>query len=95
MAVADDPAAVAERLVERLPEHDPGVLDGVMGAGLEVAGHLHVEVQPAVARQQVEHVVEEADPGVPGAGAGAGQAERERDVGLAGLAGELGGRVTA
>ena len=66
VAVADDPAAVAERLVERLPEHDPRVLDRVMGAGLEVAGDLHVEVQPAVAGQQVEHVVEEADAGVRG-----------------------------
>ena len=38
VAVADDPGAVAERAVERLPEHDPGVLDRVVGAGLQVAG---------------------------------------------------------
>ena len=89
--VADDPAAVAERLVERLAEHDPGVLDRVVRAGLQVAGDRDLEVQPAVAGEQVEHVVEEADAGRAGAGAGAGQAERERDVGLAGLAGELRG----
>ena len=90
MAVADDAAAIAERLVERLPEYDPGVLDRMVRAGLEVAADGDVEVQPAVARQQIEHVIEEADPRVAGAGAAAGQAERERDVGLAGLTGELG-----
>ena len=36
-AVAGDPGAVAERLVERLAEHDRGVLGGVVRAGLEVA----------------------------------------------------------
>ena len=87
VAVAADPAAVAERLVQRLAEHDPRVLDRVVRARLQVAGDLHVEVQPAVAGEQVEHVVEEADAGGAGAGAGAGQAERQGDVGLAGLAG--------
>ena len=63
VAVAVDPAPVAERLVERLPEHDPRVLDGVVRPGLQVPGDLHVELQPAVAGEQVEHVVEEADAG--------------------------------
>ena len=36
-AVADDPRAVAERRVERLAEHDRGVLGGVVRAGLQVA----------------------------------------------------------
>ena len=39
-AVAGDPRAVAERLVERLAEHDRGVLGGVVGAGLQVAADL-------------------------------------------------------
>ena len=37
VAVAADPGAVAERLVERLAEGDPDVLDRVVRAGLEVA----------------------------------------------------------
>ena len=37
VAVAGDAAAVAERLVERLPEHDADVLGRVVRAGLEVA----------------------------------------------------------
>ena len=40
VAVAADPGAVAERLVERLAERDADVLDRVVGAGLEVAGRL-------------------------------------------------------
>ena len=62
-AVAPDPGAVAERLVERLAEHDADVLDGVVGAGLEVAVRLDLQAEPAVAGEQVEHVVEEADAG--------------------------------
>ncbi len=60
-AVARDRSAVAECLVERAPERQPGVLDRVVRAGLEVAGDRDVEVEPAVAREQVEHVVEEPD----------------------------------
>ena len=63
VAVAADPGAVAERLVERQPERDPDVLDRVVGAGLEVAGRLDHEADPGVATEQLEHVVEEADPG--------------------------------
>ena len=84
-------SGLREQLVERLSEHDPGVLDCVMRARLEVAGDLDVEVQLAVAGEQVEHVIEEADPRVTGPGARAGQAERQGDVGLAGLAAERGG----
>ena len=37
VAVAGDAGAVAERLVDRLAEHDPDVLDRVVRPGLEVA----------------------------------------------------------
>ena len=91
MAVAVDPAAVAERGVERLAEDDPDVLDGVVRAGLQVALGGDREVQAPVAGEQVEHVVEEADPGLAAAGAAAVEPELERDVGLAGAALALGG----
>ena len=61
---ARDPGAVAECLVERLPEDDADVLDRVVGTGLEVAAGLHLQAEAAVAGQQVEHVVEEADAGL-------------------------------
>ena len=51
------PGAVAERAIERLAQHEGGVLDGVVGAGLQVARDLDVEVDVAVAGEQVEHVV--------------------------------------
>ena len=49
------------------------------------------EVEAAVARQQVQHVVEEADARLAGPSALAVEAERQADVGLLGLAGDLGG----
>ena len=51
------------------------VLDRVMGAGLQIALARHLEVEPAVAGQQIEHVVKEADAGLALAGARA--VERE------------------
>src|SRR4051812_14708961 len=46
VAVAGDAGAVAQRLVDRLAEHDARVLHSVMRACLEVALRLHVEVEP-------------------------------------------------
>ena len=74
------------------PSTMPGVLDGVVRAGLQVAADADLEVEAAVAGEQVEHVVEEADAGRARAGAGAVERRASRrDVGLAGLAGDLGG----
>ena len=56
---ATDAGLVAERLLERLPEDDADVLDGVVAVDVEVAGGLHGEVEAAVAAELVEHVVEE------------------------------------
>ncbi len=85
------PDAVAQRLVQGLAEADPDVLDGVVGAGLQIAAGLHGEIEAAVARQQVEHVVEEPDAGVALALAVAVQRQRQVDVGLSGPAVDLGG----
>ncbi len=89
-AVAPDPGAVAERLVERLPEHDADVLHGVVGAGLQIAVRLDLQAQPPVAGKQVEHVVEEADAG-RGARLPPVEVEREPDLGLGGAAIACGG----
>ena len=80
---APDARTVTQRLVDGLPEHDAGVLDGVVRARLEVALGLHVEVEPTVAGERVEEVIEEADPGGARALSGAVEGERERHVGLA------------
>src|SRR5690349_15746470 len=91
MAVARDAGAVGERAVERLAEHDARVLRGGVRARVEVARDLDVEVEPPVAGEEVEHVVEEAEPGVAGAAARAVEDEPEGDVRLPRPAADLRG----
>jgi hypothetical protein len=56
--------AVAERLREtRLAERDADVLDRVVLVDVEVARGVQRQVEAAVPREQLEHVVEEADAG--------------------------------
>ena len=59
-AVARDAAAVADRGAQALAEHDADVLDGVMDVDVGVALGLDREAEPAVSRESVEHVAEEA-----------------------------------
>ena len=63
-AVAVDAALVAERLFERLAEDDADVFDGVVRVDLQIALGVDVQIDQAVAREQVEHVIEEPDAGV-------------------------------
>ena len=93
LPVAVDARAIAERLVQRLAEADPDVLDGVVRAGLQVAAGPHGEIEAAVARQQVQHVIEEADAGVALALAVAVQRQRQVDVGLSRCGGRSRRRV--
>src|SRR5262245_16061764 len=60
-AVALNAALVAERLLERLPERQRNVLDGVVLVDVEIARALHVELEAAVLAELLEHVVEEAE----------------------------------
>ena len=53
----------------------------MVGAGLEVAVGLDLKTEAAVARQQVEHVVEETDAGL-GARLATVEVEGEPDLGL-------------
>jgi hypothetical protein len=62
VAVAGDPAAVAERLVEGFADGERGVLGGVMLAGLEVAGPFDDEVEACVKGQLLEEMIVEACP---------------------------------
>ena len=73
VAVARDPAPVAERPVERLAERERRVLDGVVVAGLEVARALDDEVEPGVEGELLEEVVVDA-----GAGLRRGRGSRRR-----------------
>src|SRR4029450_10384201 len=60
---AIDPLPVTERLEQRLAEHDADILDGVMLIDVEVAGGAKREIEAAMSREQLEHVVEEPDTG--------------------------------
>src|SRR6185436_14157772 len=60
-AVALYAALVAERLLERLPERQRDILDGVVLVDVQIARALHVELEAAVLAELLEHVVEEAE----------------------------------
>ena len=83
--VARDALHVAERLLHRLAERDADVLGGVVVVDVQVALGLHGDVDARVARQQVEHVIEEADAGRDLGRAGAVEVDRDLDVGFLGL----------
>ena len=83
VAVARDARLVAERLADRLPEHDRDVLDGVVGVDVGVAGRAHREIGQRVLREGREQVVEERHGGVDVAAPGAVQIEVEFDGGFA------------
>ena len=85
-AVAADPGAVAERLVERLPEHDADVLDGVVGAGLEVAARPRPRRPRRPWRASRSSMWSRKPTPVAALASPAVEVERERDLGLAGAA---------
>src|SRR6185503_2902537 len=59
VAVAHQPGFVAQRLLDRLAEGDADVLDGVMTVDVQIALGIDRQVDHAVARDLIEHVVEE------------------------------------
>ena len=84
--VAGDAAPLAERLGDRLAERDAGVLDGVVVVDVQVALGLDRHVDQRMARQLLQHMVEEADAGGDVEAAGAVDIDGDRDRGLLGLA---------
>src|SRR6266540_2909698 len=66
VAEAADAGLVPQRLAERLPERDAGVLDGVVGVDLQVALGPHGQVEAGVLAELPEHVVQEGHAGVGG-----------------------------
>src|SRR5205085_4754123 len=61
------------------------------GGGLEVARGLDGQIEPRVASEQVEHVVQEANAGLALAASSTVEREADVDVGLGGLTVYLGG----
>ena len=84
--IAGDAGHVAERLPHRLAERDADILGGVVIVDMEVALRLHGEIDARMAGQQVQHMIEEADPGGDIGRAGAVKIHRNLDIGFLGLA---------
>ena len=73
------PALSPSAFVERLAERDADVLDGVVRVDVQVAlARATVEVEHAVARDLVEHVVEERHAGGELGAAGAVEVDARR-----------------
>src|SRR6056297_1133454 len=63
VAVSADAGLVAERGGQRLTESDAAILHGVVVVDMQIARRRHAHVDEAVARELVEHVVEEPHTG--------------------------------
>ena len=87
--VADDAAAVAQRLVDRLAERDADILGRVVLVDMEVALGAHGHVDQRMAGKLLQHVVEEADPGRDVVAPGPVEIDADADLRLGGVAGDL------
>src|SRR6476659_2135567 len=85
-AVAGDALLVAKRLCHRLAEHDAAVLGGVVLIDMQVAFGLQEDVDHRMARELLDHVIEEADAGLDCIGAAAVEVDGRGDGGLLGAA---------
>ena len=63
MAVTQDAAAVAGRLLDRLAQRDADIFDRVVRVDLEVAFGVDLEIDQPVPRHLVQHVVEKRQAG--------------------------------
>ena len=79
VARAIDAAAVAKRVRDSLAERDAEILDGVMLVDVEVARRIDLEIERAVPRHELEHVIEKADAGAHAVAALAVERDGKRD----------------
>src|SRR5713101_9374646 len=86
IAGAQNPAFGAERFLYGFAEGDADVFDGMMLVHIEIATGVHAEIKRAVARNQLEHVVEEADSGGDARFSPSIQIQLKTDVRFVGLA---------
>jgi hypothetical protein len=84
IAGAQNPAFVSQSLFDGFAERDADVLNRVVLVNVEVAFRAECEVEPAVARDLLEHVVEEADAGGNCSFPVAVEVQAERNVGFFG-----------
>jgi len=85
-AVAADAGLGAERLLERLAEHEPDILDRVVIIDGDIAFRGNLQIEQAMLRKQREHVIEKRDARIDLGRATAVHRQRQPDVGLGGRA---------
>src|SRR5215471_7787455 len=90
VAGAQDAATVRQGMIEGFAEGDADFLDRVVLVDIQVAAGRKFQIESAVAREQFEHVVEEADAGGNFIFSSPIDSESEANVGLGGLAMQLG-----
>jgi hypothetical protein len=87
IGIARDAAHLAQRLAQRLADGDANILDGVVLVDMQIALGLRTVMSiRRMARQLIEHMVEEADAGGDIELAGAVEIQRYRDLGFLRLA---------
>src|SRR5260370_3052018 len=74
-----DTRTIPQRLAKRPAHHDPDVLDRVMLIDMEVAARLDHQIEEAMAREALEHMVEKRHAGMNFAAPRTVQRERHRD----------------
>ena len=84
--IAGDTGHGTKRLLHRLSQRDADVLGGVVIVDMKIAIRLDRDVDPRMPGQQIEHMVEEADPGRNLRHTRTVEVHRHLDVGLLGLA---------
>ncbi len=89
--VARDPAHIAERLFDRLADHDADVFGRVVLVDVEIALGLDLHIDPRMAGEQIQHVIEKADAGRNLVLALAIEIDLHRDLGFLGFAGDFAG----
>ena len=90
MAIAAHTFLVADRLGKGLAERNPDVLDGVVRIDMQIPFGLDLEIDHSVARNLVEHVVEESNPGCKPGFAATVKIEPNLDLRFEGIASDLG-----
>ena len=91
MAVATHAQLVADGLRERLPKRDADVFNRVMGVDLQIAGGGDIDIDQAVTRDLVEHVVEKRHARGKRGHPAAIQVELDADLRFLGAANDVGG----
>ena len=90
IAGAIDPAPCAERLRNGFTQSNAEVFDGVMLIDIEITRGADLEIERAVTRHQLEHVVEEADAGTNVVSPFSFDPEPDPDLGLTRLSVDYG-----